>query len=135
MVRDRPLPPLGSLERWAAAARTAREPCLVIDELHRIVVASTGACELLGLGDPDAAVGLSLFAGVLRLVDFTAAAAPLSDGELEKIPPVLAFTSERLARGLLRIQSGDTLITVDAIATPLSDGPKTVGSLTFLVRI
>ncbi len=127
--------PKPSLERWAEAVCGASEPCLVVDSFSCIVAASSRACELLGLGEPDRAVGLSLFAGVLRLLDFTAAGAALGDGELEKIPPVLAISSERLARALMRVQSGCEVVTVDAVATPLFDGPKVVGSLTFLMPI
>lgn len=79
--------------------------------------------------------GLSLFAGVLRLLDFSAAGAELGDGELEKIPPVLACSSERMARGLMRVQSRGEVVTLDAIATPLFDDEKVVGSLTFLMPI
>jgi hypothetical protein len=130
-----PTPPLGTLDRWGAAVHDADEPCLVVDSLSRIVAASPRACELLGLGQPQMAVRLSLFAGVLRLLDFTAAGAALGDGELEMIPPVLAVSSERLARALMRVQSGGEVVTLDAIATPLFDGGKVVGSLTFLMPI
>ncbi len=126
---------LASIDRWRAAVHGATEPCLVVDHLSRIVAASSRACELLGLGEPHMAIGLSLFAGVLRLLDFTAAGAALGDGELEKIPPVLAFSSERMARALMRVQSGGEVVTLDAIATPLFDGAKVVGSLTFLMPI
>lgn len=128
-----PVPP--ELRRWCVAVDGATEPCLVVDGLSRIVAASARACELLGLGEPAMSFGLSLFAGVLRLLDFTATGAPLSDGELEKIPPVLAVSSGRLARALMRVRSGCEVVTVDAIATPLFDGAKVVGSLTFLLPI
>jgi hypothetical protein len=133
--RDQQHAALRSMERWGAAVHGASEPCLVVDGLSRIVAASPRACELLGLGEPHMAVGLSLFAGVLRLLDFTAAGAALGDGELEKIPPVLAIASGRLARALMRVQSGGEVITLDAVATPLFEGPTVVGSLTFLMSI
>jgi PAS domain-containing protein len=126
---------LSSLDRWGVAAQHATEACLVLDALQQVVAASPAACELLGLGDPAAAAGKSVFAGVLRLVDFTAASADLGDGELEKIPPVLAFSSRRLARGLMRVQNAMGTVTIDAIATPLFDGATVVGSLTFLASI
>ncbi|HKT04688.1 MAG TPA: hypothetical protein VJT31_34675 [Rugosimonospora sp.] len=126
---------ISSLDRWGSAAHAATEPCLVVDSLSRIVAASPRACELLGLGEPQMAVGLSLFAGVLRLLDFSAAGVPLGDGELEKIPPVLAFSSQRLARAIMRVQAGGEVVTVDAVATPLFDGDRPVGSLTFLLPI
>lgn len=131
--------PLRALDRWGAAVHDAVEPCLVVDHLSRIVAASPGACQLLGLGEPQMAVGLSLFAGVLRLLDFTAAPAPLGDGELERIPPVLACSSGRLAHALMRVQAGGAVVTLDAVATPLFDGPfgdgRVVGSLTFLALV
>jgi hypothetical protein len=40
-----------------------------------------------------------------------------------------------LARGLLRVRSGDGLRTIDAVASPLYDGPTVVGSITFLCQI
>lgn len=126
---------MSSLQRWSIAAHNATEPCLVLDSFQQVVAASPSACELLGLGDPEEVANKSLFAGVLRLVDFTAASADLGDGELEKIPPVLAFSSERLARGLMRVRNSSGTVTIDAIATPLFDGATAVGSLTFLAEI
>ncbi|MBO0869093.1 MAG: hypothetical protein J2P15_11050 [Micromonosporaceae bacterium] len=130
-----PAAAMSSLDRWAIAAHNATEPCLLLDALQQVVAASPSACELLGLGDPESVAGKSVFAGVLRLVDFTAASADLGDGELEKIPPVLAYSSERLARGLMRVQNAMGTVTIDAIATPLFDGSTVVGSLTFLASI
>jgi hypothetical protein len=132
---DGQVTPLGSLDRWGAAVRGATEACLVVDQLSRIVAISQRACQLLGLGEPHLAAGVSLFAGVLRLLDFSTNGAALDDGELEKIPPVLACSSERLARALMRVQSGGAVVTLDAVATPLTDGAKVVGSLTFLMPI
>jgi hypothetical protein len=125
----------GSLERWGATAARAVEACLVIDTLSTIVAASASACTLLGFACPAAALDRSLFAGVLRLLDFTSPGAALTDGDLEKIPPVLACSSGRLARGLLRVRSGDEVLTIDAIATPLFDRATVVGSLTFFSEI
>jgi hypothetical protein len=125
----------GSLKRWGATAAQATEACLVIDSLFTIVAASASACALLGFACPDAALHRSLFAGVLQLLDFTSPGAALTDGDLEKIPPVLACSSGRLARGLLRVRSADEVLTIDAIATPLFDGTSAVGSLTFFSEI
>jgi hypothetical protein len=96
---------------------------------------STSACELLGFPGQAAVVGRHLFGGILRLLDFTSVPSPLAAGELEKIPPVLAFNSRRLARGLIRVRSGGVVRTIDAVATPLLDRDKVVGSLTFLTQI
>jgi len=130
-----PAEPTSSLAHWAPAVASASEPCLIIDSVSTIVSASPSGCALLGFATQAEAQGCHLFAGVLRLLDFTSAGAPLPDSEIEKIPPVLACSSGRLARGLLRVQSGTEIRTVDAIATPLFDMRKVVGSLTFFSQI
>ncbi len=130
-----PAEPTSSLSHWAPAVASASEPCLMIDSVSMIVSASPSACTLLGFANQAEAQGCHLFAGVLHLLDFTSAGAPLPDSEIEKIPPVLACSSGRLARGLLRVQSGTEVRTVDAIATPLFDMRKVVGSLTFFSQI
>jgi hypothetical protein len=126
--------PTTSVEHWTAAVSRATEPCIVLGPLSLIVAASPSACTLLGFEDQDGAVGRHLFAGMLRLLDF-GNGAPLPDSEIEKIPSVLAFSSGKLARGLIRIQAGSEVLTIDAIATPLFDGRKVVGSLTFFSRV
>jgi hypothetical protein len=127
--------PEDSLERWSRAVAAAWEPCLIIDAMSEIIAVSTSACELLGFPGQAAVVGRHLFGGILRLLDFTSVPSPLPDGELEKIPPVLAFNSHRLARGLMRVRSSGVVRTIDAVATPLLDRDKVVGSLTFLTQI
>jgi hypothetical protein len=127
--------PTGSVEHWADAVRDATEPCLVINSLSIVVAASPTACTLLGFDAEKDPAGLHLFSGALRLLDFTSAGAALSDGDREKIPPVLACYSGRLARGLLRVQSGSEVLTVDAISTPLFNGHTPAGSLTFFSKI
>jgi PAS domain-containing protein len=140
-LTEPPVPPAGDsrpaepLERWGLTVSAAPEPCLVIDAMSEIVAVSVGACALLGFPDQAAVVGRHLFAGILPLVDFTSAATPLTDGELEKIPPVLAYSSHRLARGLLRVRDADGLRTIDAVASPLYDGTAVVGSITFFCQI
>jgi PAS fold len=125
----------GTLHRWSAVARQAAEPCLVIDARETIVGVSGSGCELLGLGDPASAVGRSLLDEV-RLIDFTANQGELTEPEMANIPPLLAVTSGRLARGLLRVdRPGLPTSTVDAIATPLRDGDIVVGSLTFFAPV
>lgn len=126
-----------SFGRWVQTVATAAEPCLVIDTNHRIVAASTSCCSLLDLDAPATAVGRPL-SEALRLVDFTAARSELAEPEIEKIPPLLAITSGRLARGLLRIQSGgadEAGATVDAVATPLFRDLVVAGSLTFFSEV
>jgi hypothetical protein len=124
-----------SLELWAPTVAAAGEPCMLIDAEMAIVAISDSACQLLGLGSPADAAGESVIEGVLRLVDFTQARTELPDTEIEKIPPVLAISSGRLARGLLRVQSGGEAATVDAIATPLHDNGGVSGSLTFFCEV
>ena len=72
-----------------------------------------------------------------ELVDFTASLAKLDNAEADKIPPLLAISSGRLARGLMRVRppAGGTVRTVDAVATPLWDGSTLVGSLTFFSEV
>jgi hypothetical protein len=130
-----PTPWSTSFDRWAETVFAADEPCLVIDASMTIVAASATCCELLGLADPRTAVGLPLLDAGLRLVDFTAARSELTDTEVDKIPPLLAVTSGRQARGLLRVNHDNVDATVDAIATPLLLDGKVVGSLTFFATV
>lgn len=127
----------GSVELWATTVAAAAEPCLLIDADAAIVAVSESGCRLLGLGTPAEATGRSLLDGVLRLVDFTQARSELTETEIEKIPPLLALSSGRLARGLLRVGCGGAgeAATVDAIATPLSDEGMVTGSLTFFCQV
>ncbi|MGK5679837.1 PAS domain-containing protein [Actinoplanes sp. URMC 104] len=125
-----------SLERWTALVAAAPEPCLVIDATTAIIAVSASCAELLGLGKPPEVLGKPLGA-VLHLIDFTAGGGELEESDAEKIPPLLALRSERLARGLLRVvpAPGETPLTVDAIATPLLDNERVAGSLTFFSAV
>jgi hypothetical protein len=129
-------PGVAGMACWIRTVNAASEPCLVIDAAVTIVAAS-GAChDLLNLGGPGSAVGRFLLDGAMRLVDFTAARDALTELDAEKIPPLLALSSGRLARGLMRVYDGTDLdVTVDAIATPLREDGKVVGSLTFFAPI
>jgi hypothetical protein len=124
------------VDRWAATVAAAAEPCLIIDTATLIVALSASCSELLGLGKPAEAIGKPL-GGALRLLDFTAGAADLEETDAERIPPLLALRSERPARGLLRVipGPGETPVTVDAIATPLLDGDRVAGTLTFFSAV
>ncbi|WIM96490.1 hypothetical protein ACTOB_008692 [Actinoplanes oblitus] len=121
------------IERWSGTVAVADEPCLIVDAGGTILAVSPSASELLGLGKPADAVGKRL-STTLELIDFTAGAGPLDEPEAEKIPPLLAVRSERLARGLMRVvaDSGKAPLTVDAISTPLMAGGRVAGSMTFL---
>jgi PAS domain-containing protein len=133
----RPAPAPSSFDRWAAAVNAATEPCLVLDAGSVIVAISASCAELIGLGDPAAARGRRLRDAVVRLVDFTDSLDDLDNAEADKIPPLLAISSGRLARGLIRLACPEksTVSTMDAISTPLWDGPELVGSLTFFAPI
>jgi PAS domain-containing protein len=126
-----------SIERWKSTVATAAEPALVIDPTGTILAVSPSASTLLGLGRPAEVVGQPLLGGVIRLIDFTAGGGDLDEPELERIPPLLAIRSGRLARGLMRFQilDGDAHVTVDAIATPLVDAGDVVASLTFFSAV
>ncbi|MDQ0367675.1 PAS domain-containing protein [Catenuloplanes indicus] len=122
---------------WAAVAASATEHCLVIDTDLAIVAASPSCCALLGMGDPLEVVGRPLL-DVLRLIDFTANRNALTESDIDKIPPLLAVTSGRLARGLMRVDGAaepGTDETVDGIATPLFEDKAVSGSLTFFAQI
>lgn len=127
--------PDDSFSRWVSTVAAANEPCLVIDTGHKIVAASASCCALFDLGSPPVAVGRPLVGETLRLVDFTAARGELTDPEIEKIPPLLAITSGRLARGVLRIQADAAGATIDAVATPLFRDGLVAGSLTFFSEV
>ena len=124
-----------SFAAWATTVPHAAEPCLLIDLHTTIRAVSTACCELLGLRTPADVVGHLLLAGGLRLVDFSAARCQLTEQDTEKIPPLLALSSGRLARGLLRVQSEKCETTVDAIATPLLAHGVVAGSLTFFSEV
>lgn len=131
-------PETDNFRRWCATVSVALEPCLLIDLRTTIEAVSASCCELLGLGTPAETVGRPLLDGELRLLDFTAARAALPEQESEKIPPLLALSSGRLARGLLRVRSGaagGSDATVDAIATPVLTDGVVAGSLTFFSQV
>jgi hypothetical protein len=129
---------VANLERWANAVTTAAEPCLIIDSETMILAISPSCGELLALGKPAEAIGQPLLdSGVLRLIDFTAAGGELARPEIERIPPVLAIRSGRPARGLMRVQADPAYpaVTIDAIATPLTESEQVVASLTFFSAV
>jgi hypothetical protein len=133
------LDPPTNLDRWVSTVLAAAEPSLIVDADGVILATSVSCCQLFELGKPDDTIGRFLLGGgVLQMVDFTAARTELTVTDVEKIPPMLAISSGRLARGLLRVQCGeqpDRIRTVDAIATPLWEGTRTAGSLTFFSEI
>ncbi|MEV4627653.1 PAS domain-containing protein [Micromonospora sp. NPDC049523] len=127
-----------SFANWSASVSLAAEACLLIDLRTTITAISDSCCTLLGLSAPAEVVGHPLLDGELRLLDFTAARGELNEQEVDKIPPLLALSSGRLTRGLLRVQAGTsptTDATVDAISTPLLVAGAVAGSLTFFAKV
>ncbi|WBB65848.1 PAS domain-containing protein [Micromonospora sp. WMMD812] len=127
-------PEVDNFGQWSSTVSHADEPCLLIDADTKVVAISAAGCELLCLGKPEELIGLPLLDGGLRLVDFTANRGELTEQETDKIPPLLALSSGRLARGLLRVQvaaEGAPDATVDAISTPVLTNGAVAGSLTF----
>lgn len=126
-----------SIDRWTTTVAGAIEPCIVIDYTFAVLAVSASGSSLLSLGNPADVLGKPLLGGSLRLIDFTAGRGELTGPELEKIPPLLALTTRRLARGLMRLQpaGGASDLTIDAISTPLWARGQVTASLTFLSRI
>ena len=118
-----------SVRRWAEAVASAVEPSLVIDS-RALVVAMSPSCVRL-LGFKKAPIGKKASGGALRLIDFSATAAPLTEAEVAKVPPLLSLSSGRLARGLIRVECPEGACTLDAVATPIGEQSDVVGSLTF----
>ncbi|MEU5907991.1 hypothetical protein [Micromonospora sp. NPDC047527] len=124
--------------QWSSTVCRADEPCLLIDADTLVVAISTAGCELLCLGEPAGLIGRPLLDGGLRLLDFTANRGELTEAEIDKIPPLLALSSGRLARGLLRVQAASANssdATVDAISTPVHANGAVAGSLTFFSEV
>ncbi|MEE6258369.1 hypothetical protein [Plantactinospora sonchi] len=124
-------------DQWGDTVSVAAEPCLLIAKDTTVAAVSSACCQLLGFGSPRAVFGRPLL-GTLRLLDFTAARGELTEQDVERIPPLLAVSSERLARGLLRVEragADGADATVDAIATPILAHGEVVGSLTFFSEV
>lgn len=120
------------LDAWMTAATRAQELCLVLNAEATVAAASVGLERLLDV--TGTLMGRHIFDGMLGLLDFADGSA-LTDDELGKIPPVLALTSRRLVRGLLRVTTAHGACTLDAVATPLEADHTLIGSLTFFCRV
>ncbi|GHJ46742.1 hypothetical protein Cs7R123_40840 [Catellatospora sp. TT07R-123] len=123
---------------WSAPIPSAEESCLVIDAAGLIVAASAPWARLVEAARPSELKGLHVLdSSVLCLIDFTAAGKELGEAEREQIPPLLALTSKRLARGLMRVRTDDGAgsRTIDAVASPLWHGGTVVGSLSFFADV
>jgi len=120
---------------WVKLVNASLDPCLVVDEHARIAAVSWLAAELIG--EPaDGIVDRALVDDVLRIVDFTHAAAPGDDYD-RRIPPIAALRDDHLSRGVLRLMRPDgDLITLDAVAAPIHDEhQRIVGSITFFASL
>ena len=122
--------PLG---HWVRAVAGAVEPCLIVDKRAVIVAISQPCIAMLGL--TRSPVGASLREGPIKLIDFGAVGATLTENEVGKVPPLLAVSSGRLARGLIRVRCDGSECTLDAIATPIGPPDAAAGSLTFFSRV
>ncbi|GAA2350937.1 hypothetical protein Cme02nite_24090 [Catellatospora methionotrophica] len=133
-----PLEPIAvdPLHSWSVPVSSAEESCLVIDASGVIVAASTAWIRLLSVERPSELAGHHV-RDVLCLIDFTAAGNELGEAEREQIPPLLALTSKRPARGLLRVRGaqGAPSRTLDAVSTPLWQSGQVVGSLSFFAAV
>jgi PAS domain-containing protein len=127
-------PAESALDRWGATVDGAGEPCLVIDSDVIVVAMSASFEQMLGLAESPVNRPLLDGDGVLQVLDFGDGNA-LEQLEVARMPPLLALSSGRLARGLIRIRCAKGPCTFDAIATPLTDDGKVVGSLTFFSAI
>ena len=121
-----------TLDRWGATVADAAEPSLVIDDRAVVVALSASLEDLLGLAESP--VDRLLLDGVLQLLDFADGGA-LDQAEVAKTPPLLALSSGRLARGLVRVRCASGPCTFDAIAAPLLQDGEVVGSLTFFSSV
>jgi len=122
-----------SLAKWAMAAADAEEHCLVIDHNALIIAISASFEALLGL--TVSAIGRPMVGCVMKLFDF-GDGFELGPAEVDKTPPLLALSSGRLARGLMRVRgAGDANRTLDAISTPLIEQSVITGSLTFFGEV
>ena len=112
------------VEAWAPRVREAAEAMLLVDASGRLIALSAAAGRLLGL-DPTAATGAMLL-DLVQVVDFTAAAVPVPDPDVQ-LPPLRALATGRLNRGLVRLQSGHVVRSYDVVGVPLSEAAGAVG--------
>jgi hypothetical protein len=114
------------LESWAVKVREAAEAMLLVDASGRLVALSPLGAKLLAL-DPAASVGAMLL-DLVEVVDFTSAAVPVPDPDVQ-LPPLRAIVTGRLNRGLVRLRTGHGLSSYDVVGIPLADAAGAVGFL------
>jgi len=124
------------LENWLHAVGEAEEPCLLLDGDGVVLAASSNCYAALGVSSRRGTlVGRGLLEDVIDLIDFSASRIRLRADEIERIPPLFALSTGALSRGLMRIRSGGSTWTLDAVSTPLRVGGAVLGSLTFFHRV
>ncbi|MCW2668585.1 MAG: hypothetical protein JWO27_482 [Frankiales bacterium] len=116
------------LEAWAGRVRDAAEAMLLVDRSGRLMALSRPCGELLGL-DLARAPG-ALLLDLVQVVDFTAAAGPVPDPEVQ-LPPLRAAVTGRLNRGLVRLRTDGTVRSYDVVGIPLSEA----GALGFVAPV
>jgi hypothetical protein len=120
----------GSVGEWARRITEAQETCLLLDDRGRVVALSTGCALALNL-DPVLALGRPL-RELVCLVDFSATGVPVEDPEIQ-LPPLKALRSQAMARGLVRLRLGPSVLTTyDVVGVPLAGG---VGALGFFSEV
>ena len=117
------------LKAWTTRVREADEAVLVLDARGRIAGMSTSCAGLLRV-DPGQVFGV-LLVDMVTLVDFTAAALPLTEPE-RQVPPLRALSTGALARGLVRFTRNGRTSTHDVVGVPLARG---AGALAFFTAV
>jgi hypothetical protein len=123
VARTLHLDPTPLLDDWATRVREAAEAMLLLDASGRLVAVSTSAGELLGL-DTATASGAMLL-DLVEVVDFTAAAVPVPDPDIQ-LAPLRALVTGRLHRGLVRLRTSFGLRSYDVVGIPLADSAGAV---------
>ncbi|MCU1603107.1 MAG: hypothetical protein JWO22_3816 [Frankiales bacterium] len=116
------------LEDWATRVREAAEAMLLLDGAGRLLAVSDSCGVLLGL---DAAAVGAMLLDVVEVVDFTTAAVPVPDPDVQ-LAPLRALATGRLGRGLVRLRTGLSARSYDVVGIPLSDG---AGAVAFLAAV
>ena len=114
------------LDDWASRVRDGAEAMLLVDASGRLVALSAAAGALLGL-EPTTSAGAMLL-DLVEVVDFTAAAVPVPDPDIQ-LPPLRAIVTGRLNRGLVRLRSDARVRSYDVVGIPLADSAGAVGFL------
>lgn len=117
------------LKAWTTRVREAEEAVLVLDTRGRVFGMSASCAGLLRV-DPGQVFG-ALLVDIVTLVDFTAAALPLTEPG-RQVPPLRALSTGALARGLVRFTRNGRTSTHDVVGVPLAKG---AGALAFFTAV